>query len=231
MRQTAAFDACATTYDAALNRGISISGESKEYFARRRIAWLSSRLRQHVCRPRHVLDYGCGTGGSARALLEHLPAVSVTGVDVSSASIDVARSQYSHVNVQFRTLDEWQPAGECDLAYCNGVFHHIEPAFRDRALASISRALSVGGYFAFWENNPWNPGTRLVMRRIPFDRDAKMLSAPNARRLLEGAGFDIIGTDFLFLFPRALAVLRPLEPRLTQVPAGAQYMVLCRKRA
>jgi trans-aconitate methyltransferase len=231
MRETAAFDGFASTYDAALDRGISLSGESKEYFARRRIEWLSSRLARHACRPRHVLDYGCGTGASAPALLEHLGAASVTGVDVSSESINLARRQQRDGRIRFSTLDQWQPGGEYDLAYCNGVFHHIEPALRARALVSIGRALSVGGYFAFWENNPWNPGTRLVMRRIPFDCDAKLLSAPRARRLLEGAGFDIISTDFLFLFPRALAALRPLETRLTRVPAGAQYLVLCRKRA
>ena len=229
MSETAAFDACASTYDAALNRGISISGESKEYFVRRRIEWLSFRLRQHGYRPRRVLDYGCGTGGSARALREQLAPASVAGVDVSSESIAIARSQYAASDVRFSTLDEWQPAGQYDLVYCNGVFHHIEPALRGRALASISRTLSPGGYFAFWENNPWNPGTRLVMRRIAFDRDAKTLSAPNARRLLEGAGFEIISTDFLFVFPRPLAALRPLESMLTRVPAGAQYMVLCRR--
>ena len=231
MNETAAFDACAKTYDAALNRGISISGESKEYFARTRIEWVSLRLRQHACQPRRVLDYGCGTGGSAPELLHRLAAASVTGVDVSGESVELARQHYAGRDVQFHTLDERQPAGEYDLAYCNGVFHHIEPAHRGRALAYINRALSAGGYFAFWENNPWNPGTRLVMRRIPFDRDARMLSAPGARRLLTDAGFDVVTTDFLFVFPRALASLRPLEPRLTRVPAGAQYMVLCRKRA
>lgn len=231
MSQPAAFDACAATYDAALNRGLSLSGESKDYFVRRRIEWLSLRLRQHGCRVMHVLDYGCGTGGSARELLVRLPAASVTGVDVSSESIDLARRHHADANVQFSTIDQRQPAGEYDLAYCNGVFHHIEPRFRGPALAYISRALSSRGYFAFWENNPWNPGTRLVMRRIPFDRDAKTLSARHARTLLRGAGFDIMTTDFLFLFPRPLALLRPLEPALTRVPAGAQYMVLCRKRA
>jgi SAM-dependent methyltransferase len=231
MRQAAAFDACATNYDAALNRGISVSGESKEYFIRRRVEWLSSRLRQHGGRPGHVLDYGCGTGASAAELLEHLSAASVTGVDVSSESIDVARSSHARGSVQFHALQEWRPAGDYDLAYCNGVFHHIEPALRAGALASINRALRTGGYFAFWENNPWNPGTRLVMHRIAFDRDAKTLSAPAARKLLAGAGFDIICTDFLFVFPRALAALRPLEARLARLPAGAQYMVLCRKRA
>src|SRR6059036_11455 len=42
---------------------------------------------------------------------------------------------------------------------------------------------------SFWENNPWNPGTRLVMSRIPFDRDAVPLSPPEVRRLVLTAGF------------------------------------------
>ena len=225
-----AFEACAHTYDSALNRGLSLSGESKAYFARARIAWLSSRLAQHGCQPRRVLDYGCGTGGSARELRDLLRAASVRGVDVSSKSIEIARRDYADAAIDFCTIDEMRPAGEYELAYCNGVFHHIEPHHRADALSYIREALSSRGYFAFWENNPWNPGTRLVMRRIPFDRDAQMLSAPHARALLHGAGFDIVGTDFLFVFPRVLAGLRPLEARLTRIPVGAQYMVLCRKR-
>jgi hypothetical protein len=67
------------------------------------------------------------------------------------------------------------------------------------------------------------------MRRIPFDRDAKLLSPAHARKLLTRAGFDVLRTDFLFLFPHVLSALRPLEARLTRVPAGAQYMILSRK--
>jgi hypothetical protein len=67
------------------------------------------------------------------------------------------------------------------------------------------------------------------MRRIPFDRDAKLLSPPRARELLTRAGFAVLRTDFLFLFPRVLSALRPLEGWLARFPAGAQYMVLCRK--
>jgi hypothetical protein len=43
------------------------------------------------------------------------------------------------------------------------------------------------------------------------------------------AGFESLGTDFLFIFPQALAELRPLEAVLSRVPAGGQYMVLSRK--
>ena len=104
-----------------------------------------------------------------------------------------------------------------------------EPEQRLDALGYVRRSLGAGGHFGLWENNPWNPGTRLIMRRIPFDRDAKLLSPSRARRLLARAGFDVLRTDFLFLFPRLLSALRPLERKLTRVPVGAQYMILCRK--
>jgi SAM-dependent methyltransferase len=225
----AAFDAYAGGYDCALNEGLSLSGESKEYFAQARVRWLAGRLRERGVAPHQVLDFGCGTGDTCPELLHGLNARRVVGVDESRESIATARRSHADPLLQFEELTALQPSGQFQLAYCNGVFHHIEREQRANALSYLHRALSDGGYFGFWENNPWNPGTRLVMRRIPFDRDAKLLSAPAARTLLARAGFEILSTDFLFIFPRALARLRPLEARLARVPAGAQYMVLCRK--
>ena len=106
-----------------------------------------------------------------------------------------------------RQVSELEPSGQFEVAYCNSVFHHVEPEQRLDALGYVHRSLSEGGHFAFWENNPWNPGTCLVMRRIPFDRDAKRLSPPHARRLLSRAGFDVLRTDFLFFFPRVTPFL------------------------
>ena len=100
---------------------------------------------------------------------------------------------------------------------------------RPAVINYISRSLGPGGLFALWENNPWNPGARIVMKRIPFDRDAIMLSALEAKRLLRDAGFEILRVDFLFIFPRALGWLRWLEPPLSRLPFGAQYQVLGRK--
>jgi SAM-dependent methyltransferase len=226
---TSGFDDYAGNYDSALNEGLSLSGESKEYFAHERVRWLAARLSDLGVQPSHVLDYGCGTGGTSPELLEQLHARLVVGVDASRESLDVARKAHAAPLLQFETMSELEPTGQFELAYCNGVFHHVEPEQRLAAAGYVHRSLSEGGYFSFWENNPWNPGTRLVMRRIPFDRDAKLLSPPHARELLTRAGFEVLRTDFLFLFPRALSALRPLEARLARFPAGAQYMVLCRK--
>jgi len=223
------FDEYAGSYDSALNQGLALSGESKAYFAHERVRWFAGRLSSLGVQARRVLDYGCGTGGTSPELLEQLHARTVVGVDASRESLDVARTTHADPRLRFEALSDLDRSAAFEVAYCNGVFHHIEPEQRLDALSYVHRSLATGGVFGLWENNPWNPGTRLVMRRIPFDRDAKLLSPPHARALVSRAGFTVLRTDFLFFFPRMLSALRPLEARLAAVPAGAQYMILCRK--
>jgi SAM-dependent methyltransferase len=223
------FDDYAEGYDAALAQGLSVSGEHKNYFAQGRIAWLAGCLRQLHEQPRAVMDFGCGTASSTPFFLELMGVDSVLGLDTSQKSLDVAKRTYRLEHVQFLLFSQYQPNEQIDLAFCNGVFHHIPLDHRAAALNFIYRSLRPGGLFALWENNPWNPGTRYVMRRIPFDRDAITLTPPEARHLLQASGFAILRTDFLFIFPRMLRWFRGLEPLVSRLPVGAQYQVLCRK--
>ncbi len=223
------FDTYAAEYDKALAQGLAVSGEDKHYFARGRVKWLVECLGPFDQTPKAILDFGCGTGAGARYLKELLPNKSVVGVDVSPRSIEVAEQACARAGIQFHLLKDFTPAGQIDLAFCNGVFHHIPPAERTAAVQWVWRCLCAGGLFSFWENNPWNPGTRYVMKRIPFDRDAIPLSPPTARRLLLQGGFETLRTDFRFFFPRWLAWFRPLERILAKLPLGAQYQVLARK--
>jgi len=223
-----AFDAYATDYDRALAQGIAVSGEDKEYFAAGRVRWLAQRLKELGEHPRNILDFGCGTGTGSRFLAENFSEANVLGVDVSGPSLETARRAHGSARVRFALTSEHRPVGGIDLAFCNGVFHHIPPAERAAAVDFVRRSLRPGGLFALWENNPWNPGTRYVMSRIPFDRGAITLTPPGARQLLGGGGFEILRTDFLFVFPRILGWLRGIEPWLARWPLGAQYLVLCR---
>jgi len=223
------FDEYAESYDRALAEGLSVSGEDKTYFARGRMTWLARCLAGLQASPRRVLDFGCGTGSSVPLLLDLHGAVTVLGVDVSARSLSVARREVPSERARFATLREYQPAGDMDLAFCNGVFHHVPPAERPGAVDCVYRSLQPGGIFSFWENNPWNPGTRYVMSRIPFDRDAQTLTPPEARRMLRAGGLEILRTDFLFIFPRALKWLRFLEPGVARLPFGAQYQILARR--
>jgi SAM-dependent methyltransferase len=223
------FDDYAADYDDALARGVSVSGESKDYFAQGRVAWLAGCLERLEFTPRAALDFGCGTGSSAPFLAALPGVVSLLGVDVSERSIEQARRRHGSGPARFACSADFRPDGSFDLAFCNGVFHHIPPADRAAAVEYVKQALRPGGLFAFWDNNPWNPGARYVMSRIPFDRDAIMISALEAQRLLRSAGLEVVRTDFQFLFPRALKLLRGLEPAAARLPLGAQYQVLCRR--
>jgi SAM-dependent methyltransferase len=225
----ATFDEYASNYDAALAEGISVSGEGKEYFAKGRIQWLARCLDQMGERPANVMDYGCGTGSATPYFFESLRVRSLLGLDTSLESLKIATRNYGSEHTQFLPFSDYVPRGELDLVFCNGVFHHIPIDERHQAVDYLRRSLRPGGIFAFWENNPWNPGTRIVMKRIPFDRDAITLSAPEARRLLREGGFEVMRTDFLFIFPRVLRSLRPIEALVSRLPLGAQYQVLCRK--
>jgi SAM-dependent methyltransferase len=227
----AAFDAIASSYDTELARGLSVSGEGKEFFAEGRVKWVGRRLAGLNFTPRRILDFGCGTGSSAPYLLALPGAEHLVGTDVSEASLEVARRTHGSGRAAFVSLDGHQSPGDFDLAFCNGVFHHIPPDQRAAAVDHVFASLRPGGLFAFWENNPLNPGTRIVMRRCSFDRDAITLRSGQSRALLRAAGFDILRTDFLFIFPRPLRFLRALEPHVCSLPLGAQYMVLCRKPA
>jgi SAM-dependent methyltransferase len=223
------FDSYRLDYDEVLNRGLAVSGEDAGYFARRRIEWLVRCLGALGAQAASVLDYGCGHGTSAPLLRELLGARRVLGVEKSKGLLEVARARYSSAEIGFADRDGYEPDGTFDLAFCNGVFHHVPPADRLAEIRFLFAALRPGGLLAFWENNPWNPGTRYIMSRIPFDHGSETLSFRAGRRLVESGGLTVLRVDHLFLFPRFLRGLRPVEPFLSALPLGAQYQLLCRK--
>jgi SAM-dependent methyltransferase len=223
------FDQYAENYDEALNQGLSATGEGKDYFARRRIQWLTQCLSELGEHPYRLMDYGCGDGSTSEFLLAMNDESSVIGLDASGKSLELATRKYEGKRASFYPITQYEPRGELDLVYCNGVFHHIPIAERASAMDYIWRSLRPGGIFSLWENNPWNPGTRYVMSRIPFDHDAITLTPPEAARSLQTVGFEILHRDSLFYFPKQLKWLRWIEPHLSGLPFGGQYHVLCRK--
>jgi SAM-dependent methyltransferase len=223
------FDDYAHDYDAALNRGLSATGEPKDYFARGRVRWLTRCLQEVGEEPRLLMDFGCGDGSTSEFLLTMAKSCSVIGVDTSDKSLQLATRNYAGERASFVSIGQYQPKAEIDVAYCSGVFHHIPVDQRKAAVEYIWRSLRPGGIFSLWENNPWNPGARYVMFRIPFDRDAIMLSPPEAANLLHAGGFEILRRDSLFYFPKPLKWLRWIEPHLSGLPLGGQHHVLCRK--
>jgi len=219
----------ASEYESMLQKGVGLSGEDRHFFIRGRLSELAAKLPAGWS-PARVLDFGCGVGTATDQLATIFRNAVVVGVDMAERAIVYAQEHYASDRVSFTYLTALNHLAPFDLCYVNGVFHHIAPDRRDDALGLIRRSLVPGGYLAIFENNPWNPGTRMVMNRIPFDRDAVPLPPPELKSLVRQAGFrPCQGLRFLFYFPRVLAALRFTEPFLVHVPLGAQYYCLAQR--
>jgi SAM-dependent methyltransferase len=109
------------------------------------------------------------------------------------------------------------------------VFHHIPHAQHVALLGEIKRVLKPAGRLFVFEHNPLNPLTRHAVDTCPFDENAELIRAGTMRARARQAGFGGADVKYRIFFPHFLRGLRPLEPRLTWLPLGAQYYVLCRK--
>jgi SAM-dependent methyltransferase len=227
------FDRYASEYDAHLEKGIKLSGEGREFFALGRLEAVKAFLAGAQIQPQRVLEFGCGTGANLAVIRDLWPGAEVAGVDTSRESLAVARARLSSRSVRLLSAEEWVEgaAGGFDWVFCNGVFHHIAPADQDAAVTFVRGCLRPGGLFTLFDNNPFNPGTHLVMRRIPFDRDARMINPYRLQTRLRRLGFERVSCRFLFVFPRPFSALRRLERPLERWPFGAQYGIFAFRAA
>jgi hypothetical protein len=92
-------------------------------------------------------------------------------------------------------------------------------------MKTVLEKLRPGGRVFIFEHNPLNPLTRRAVALCAFDDDADLLFPWQAKRLLRDAGFTNVKLDYIVFFPRQLAFLRGLEPRLGWLPGGAQLLV------
>jgi len=224
----AGFDSHAEDYDAQCMQGLAVSGEGRDYFARGRVAHLRRWWqRTGLAAPRRVIDYGCGLGDAAPLLAAAFPGAEVLGLEPSTRLMEQARQR--HPEVRFAAIDGSERGERADLVHLNGVLHHVAPGDRPRVFAALREHLVPGGVLALFENNPLNPGTRWIMSRIPFDRDAVPLTPGESLRRVRSVGLEPVHRASLFWFPRALRLLRPIEPLLAPIPLGAQYAVFARR--
>jgi SAM-dependent methyltransferase len=213
------FDGVAANYDALQEPSIAASGETKEYFARYKLACLT---RLGIGSDEPILDWGCGIGNVLGPLAAEYR--EVHGYDPSPMSLEVARERAGSAVLHARPEDV--PSDYFGAAVLSGVLHHVPDAEHRALVETVRSKLRPGGRVVVFEHNPLNPMTRRAVRDCAFDDDAVLLWPWQARRVLRSAGLRDVRLDFIVFFPRQLAPLRPLEPHLSWLPLGAQVMVV-----
>ena len=131
---------------------------------------------------RHVLDYGCGTGGTTQHLLEQ--GAYVTGFDISLLRLQEAR---------YRTGDSQATYVECaaehlpfagaafDAVLGKQILHHLD---LDAAIAEVARVLRPGGRAVFLEpliHNPLLEGYRRLTPHLRSPTEKALSMADLAR--------------------------------------------------
>ena len=139
-----------------------------------------------VDRDDSILDIGCGTGRSTRAVARRVVAGTVFGVDLSSRMLERARAAAEHeglTNVRFEQADAQVhpfPDGAFNLAI--SVFGAMFFADPVAAFLNVRRSLGGEGRLALlaWRDlavNEWITSIRAAARGRPHTPDASARSA------------------------------------------------------
>jgi len=220
----------ALTYNQELEQGLRLAGEAPEWFAKRRIDIIREHVSSRGQTVHRVMEFGCGTGNHIPFSRLAFRDAEIVGVDISRPSLAIANSKYASTNIRFCTPEEFEQTEAIDLIYVSGVFHHIPAEQHATWLRYLHRVLKPQGTLIIFDNNPFSLPARMVMKRIPFDHDAVMVSPYHFSTSLTQCGFVPAKRRFYFIFPRMLNFLRPLESVLNRWPVGAQYGLFATKQ-
>jgi SAM-dependent methyltransferase len=218
------YDRYRDSYEADLDRAVGFSGKRHAFFTEAKALELLRIAERHLGDPGRVeaLDVGCGIGLTDRYLEGRLG--SLTGVDVSPGVLE--RAGQANPWARYVLYDgERLPFedGSFDLAFAICVVQVVEPSRRPGLVSELARVTRPGGLVVAFEHNPFNPLTRLVVRRCSFGEDARMLAARELTSLFRAAELTVVERGYMLLFPASGRRVRALERRLARLPFGAQY--------
>lgn len=220
------FDEVADGYEQITDEAMGLPGNDHDYFERYKMRYLKplfEKRKKETGRKIKLLDYGCGVGLMAETIFKTIPEVIIHGFDVSSRSIANVKpwlkSGGNRFTSELKELDY-----DYDFALLCTVMHHVELDERAQVVQNIYERLSPGGGLIILEMNMKNPLVKSFIARIPYDKDAIMLTTKEAETYLKEGGFKNVWSKYIVFFPKQLAHLRFLDKYLGWVPLGAQFI-------
>jgi len=207
----------------------------------------------HECRPKRILDFGCGSGDSTTELAAL--GYEVTGIDVSPDLIALAeerarldgvadRAKFLAVDGTTATL----PEAAFDLVLVQAVLHHVDLA---ESLRTLDHVLGPGGWLIVVEPVAYSRVLQWLRDRSPVEKDI----SPNERQLNHGdlrqiaARFQIVRQRHFAILQRVLRLIKATGPAydwparflsvvdflLLSIPGMSHFaataVLLCRKPA
>ena len=216
-------------YASDLDVAVRFSGKTHEFFTRRKASTLLALAERHTGPPARLaaLDVGSGIGLTDAYLSGRF--ASLTGVDVAPGVLERAAernpaARYELYDGERLPFDD----GAFDVTFSVCVVQVLPPDRRPAFVAELRRVTRPQGVVVVFEHNPYNPFTRLAVRRFSLGRDTRMLPARRLADLIRGAGCKVLESAHILLLPSDSRPAGWLERRLARAPLGAQYAVAAR---
>ena len=130
-RPTAEFDQYRDNYSEQINQSLSFSGQSHDFFTKVKADYLIKILQNKELFVNEIsaLDVGCGHGLIHPYLLEQKDIkLNLSGVDVASSVIDIARTK--NPSVSYKSYDGINlpyADNSFDIVFAICVMHHVLP--------------------------------------------------------------------------------------------------------
>lgn len=223
-KKGSSFDCYNESYCDELDKNLSIIPfhNDIEYYADYKV-----QILQKICPDVHsILEFGCGVGRNIRYLQKYFRSSSITGTDISDTCLQEARISYP--DVAFLPPNEIY-THTYDLILIADVIHHIHPSERLGYFVSLNKLLADNGSIIIFEQNPYNPITRYLVRTCPFDVDASLLTDSEVKKILKCSGYEVLSRSYCFFFPSALKKCNNFEKRIGFLPFGGKYYIHARK--
>jgi SAM-dependent methyltransferase len=139
-----------------------------------------------------LLDIGCSTGNLLRHVQAALPALSLTGGEMSDAQLDACKADPS-LSMNFEKLDILNlPANRFDYIVANAILYGFGDEDFDRALGSIAASLRLGGTLIAFDFFHGFPQELTIVERssgFPDGHPLHFRSFERTKDRLKSAGF------------------------------------------
>lgn len=212
------FDKFTNNYDQLLKEGTEFFSKSDYYFAEYKVKRTYDFYKPKKNQVK-ILEYGCGTGRNISFLKKYYPNAIITGADISLKSLQIAKK--NNPNEKFVHVKEVD--GQFDLIFIAGVFHHIHPDLRVDVASHIKTLLKHNGLLIIFEHNPFNPITRRIVDKCPYDEDAILLYPSQLKKLFRDR-LDFITNRYTLFVPPIIPFSYQADKMLSLIPLGGQFM-------
>jgi SAM-dependent methyltransferase len=217
------FDRIGAAYDREVAEALGPFSGEHAHFLEVKARWLVrlARSRLGTTEALRALDLGCGLGLLERHLTEL--GTPVFGADVALSPLAAGRRAELRSVLYSSSLPF--ASGAFDLVFMASVLHHVRPELRPSLLREVRRVVRPGGLAVIFEHNPWHPGTRWIVSRCEFDRDAVLVGPGTLRRTVRKAGLRPVLRRHLLVTPWSGRLFDAVDRALGRLPLGAQYLL------